>query len=84
MHGIFAHAQDLAITASNQAAITVGSQAGKDIFLNLFRASVDTGSTAPVYFYGDSLGTATMAVAKSKLKTIGIPWALVLAQNLML
>eukprot|EP00973_Karenia_brevis_P040359 5576294-Karenia_brevis.AAC.1 len=78
MHNIFAHAQYLAITASNQAAITVGSPAGKYMFLILFWASVDTKATVPVYSYGDLLGTAAMVVAKSNLKTVRVPWALVL------
>eukprot|EP00973_Karenia_brevis_P011518 1558423-Karenia_brevis.AAC.1 len=78
MHGIFAHVQCLAITASNQSAITVGPQTGKYMFMNLFRASADTEATVPVYSYSDFLGTAIMVVAKSKLKTVGIPWALVL------
>eukprot|EP00973_Karenia_brevis_P064732 8992590-Karenia_brevis.AAC.1 len=66
MQGIFAHAQDLAITASNQAAITVGSQAGKYMFLNLFRASVGTDSTAPVYSYGDFFGYGNYGICKIK------------------
>eukprot|EP00973_Karenia_brevis_P086458 11989633-Karenia_brevis.AAC.1 len=56
MHGIFAHAQCLAITASHQSAITVGSQAGKYMILNLVRAAVDTEATVPVYSYGDFSG----------------------------